>query len=104
MNIKMLILILPSFFKFSIFHSVTPIKYIYGHFSVKDFSITTRLRIRKFGTKFNSDQLYCVAKTATYCISVPLFVHFCFPPKSLLYKTYGYFSSKFIQKLLDLGL
>ena len=36
-EIKMLILILPSFFKFSIF----PIKYIWTFFSVKDFSATT---------------------------------------------------------------
>ena len=49
-------------------------------FSVKDFSATTGVRILKFGTKLDSDELYCVAKTATYCLSVPLFVHFSFSP------------------------
>ena len=46
-------------------------------FSVKDFSATTWVRILKFGTKLDSDEFYCVTKqTATYCLSVPLFVHF----------------------------
>ena len=37
--------------------------------------------ILKFGTKLDSDELYCVTKkTATYCLSVPLFVHFSFSP------------------------
>ena len=37
--------------------------------------------ILKFGTKLYSDELYCVTKkTATYCLSVPLFVHFSFYP------------------------
>ena len=31
-------------------------------FSVKDFSATTWVRILKFGTKLDSDALYCVAK------------------------------------------
>ena len=49
---------------------------VYKLFSVKDFS-ATRLSILKFGTKLDSDELYCVTKkTATYCLSVPLFVHF----------------------------
>ena len=30
--------------------------------SVKDFSATTWVRILKFGTKLNSDELYCVTK------------------------------------------
>ena len=35
----------------------------YGHFfSVKDFSATTWVRILKFGTKLDSDELYCVTK------------------------------------------
>ena len=29
-------------------------------FSVKDFSATTKIRILKFGTKLNSNELYCV--------------------------------------------
>ena len=31
-------------------------------FSVKDFSATIWVRILKFGTKLDSDELYCVAK------------------------------------------
>ena len=31
-------------------------------FSVKDFSATTLLMILKFGTKLDSDELYCVTK------------------------------------------
>ena len=31
-------------------------------FSVKDFSATNWVRILKFGTKLDSDELYCVAK------------------------------------------
>ena len=50
-------------------------------FSVKDFSATTWARILKFGTKLHSDKLYCVTKkTATYCLSVSLFLHFSFSP------------------------
>ena len=52
----------------------------FNFFSVEDFSATTLLRIPKFGTKLDSDELYCVAKTATYCLSIPLFVHFSFSP------------------------
>ena len=52
-------------------------------FSVKDFSATTQVRILKFGTKLDSDNLYCVTKTATYCLSVPLLVHFSFFPREI---------------------
>ena len=31
-------------------------------FSVKDFSATTLVRTLKFGTKLDSDELYCVIK------------------------------------------
>ena len=31
-------------------------------FSVKDFSASTRVRILKFGTKLDNDELYCVTK------------------------------------------
>ena len=51
--------------------------------SVKDFSATTRLKTLKFGTQLDSDVLYCVVKTATYCLSVPLFVHFAFSPMKI---------------------
>ena len=37
----------------------------------------------KFGTKLDSDKLFCVTKTATFCLSVPLFVHFSFSPMEL---------------------
>ena len=54
--------------------------------------------ILKFGTKLDSDELYCVAKnkkkqkkkkkkkkntTATYSLSVPLLVHFSFSPMKI---------------------
>ena len=53
-------------------------------FSFKGFSATTWVRILKFGTKLDSDQLYCVTKkTATYCLSVSLFVHFSFSPMEI---------------------
>ena len=39
--------------------------------------------ILKFGTKLDSDELYGVKKTVTYCILVPLFVHFSFSPREL---------------------
>ena len=77
----MLNFILPSFFKFSIFHCHSNEIHM-DNFSVQDFSATTLLSILKFGTKRDSDELFCVTKTATYCISVPLFVHFSlFPMK-----------------------
>ena len=52
-------------------------------FFVKDFSATTWVRILKFGTKLDSDELYCIKRTATYCLSVPLFVHFSFSPMEI---------------------
>ena len=65
---------------FSIFSFCHPHIIYMVIFSVKDFSATTWLRILKFGKKLDSDELYCVPKTATYCLSVPLFVHFPFSP------------------------
>ena len=51
------------------------------NFSVKDLSAITWVRILKFGTKLDNDELYCVTKkTATYCLSVSLFFHFSFSP------------------------
>ena len=61
MKIKMLILIFSSIFNFSFCHSYTIHIDI---FSVKDFSATTRLRILKFSTKLDSDELYCVTKNS----------------------------------------
>ena len=51
-------------------------------FFVKDFSATTWVRFLKFGTKLDSDEL-CNKRTATYCLSVPLFVHFSFSPMEI---------------------
>ena len=82
MKIKMLILNLPSFLNFSFF-LLSLLYHTYGIFSVKDFSTTTRVRILKFGTKLGIHEFYCVAKTATYCLSVPLFVHFSFSPMEI---------------------
>ena len=73
-------------------------------FFVKDFSATTWVRILKFGTKLDSDELYCVTKDEVYrgyivfafsvimfvCLSVCLSVNF-------------FFSSKISQQLLGLG-
>ena len=39
--------------------------------------------ILKFGTKLDSDELYCATKTAAYCFSVALFVHFSFSPMKI---------------------
>ena len=49
-------------------------------FCIKDFSAATSFMILKFGTKLDSEELFCITKTATYCLSVPLFVHISFPP------------------------
>ena len=61
MEIKMLILILPSFFIFSFFfffHSYI----IYIDFFSVNFSAATWVRILKFSTKLDIDELYCVTK------------------------------------------
>ena len=58
----MLILILPSFFKFSFFSFFLSYIIHMDIFSVKDFSATTWIRILKFSTKLDSDELYCVTK------------------------------------------
>ena len=52
-------------------------------FSVKDFSATTRVRILKFGTKLDNDELYCVTKNSHIMLSVSLFVHFSFSPMEI---------------------
>ena len=60
MKTKVLTLILPSFFKFSLFSSVTA---------------TTWVRILKFGTKLDSDELYCVTKEQPHiALSLYLFI------------------------------
>ena len=46
--------------------------------SVKDFSATTSLRALKFGTKLDSDELYCVTKTQPYILISPFICSFFF--------------------------
>ena len=105
MKTKMLILIFPSFFQIFNFPSVTPIQYIWTFLSVKDFSATARLRILKFGTKLDSDELYCVAKQPHIAYQ-SLFVHFSFPPMKIYVTDYsvpigasGFKSSVHFQKV-----
>ena len=50
----------------------------YGNFSVIDFSATTRVRILKFGTKLDSDELYCVAKMSHILPISPFICSFFF--------------------------
>ena len=46
-------------------------------FFVKDFSATTWVRILKFGTKLDSDELYCVTKDQPHIAYQSLyFLHF----------------------------
>ena len=53
--------------------------------SVVDFSAAIGASVFQFCMKLDSGELYCVAnKTATYCLSVPLFVHFSFSPMKFL--------------------
>ena len=46
--------------------------------SVKDFSATTSLRALKFGTKLDSDELYCVTKPQPYILISPFICSFFF--------------------------
>ena len=66
-------------------------------FSVKDFSATTWVRILKFGTRLDSDELYCVTKEQPHIAYQSLYL-FIF--LSLQWKK---FSSKISQQLLGLG-
>ena len=43
-------------------------------FFVKDFSATTRVRILKFGTKLDSDELYCVTKEQPHIADQSLYL------------------------------
>ena len=83
----MLILILPSFFIFSLFPCHSYIIHT-DIFSVKDFSATICLRILKFGTELDSDEL-SNKRTATYSISVLLFVHFSFSPMKISFTDFS---------------
>ena len=66
-------------------------------FFVKDFSATTWVRILKFGTRLDSDELYCVTKEQPHIAYQSLYL-FIF--LSLQWKI---FSSKISQQLLGLG-
>ena len=66
-------------------------------FFVKDFSATTWVRILKFGTRLDSDELYCVTKEQPHIAYQSLYL-FIF--LSLQWK---FFSSKISQQLLGLG-
>ena len=66
-------------------------------FFVKDFSATTWVRILKFGTRLDSDELYCVTKEQPHIAYQSLYL-FIF--LSLQWKN---FSSKISQQLLGLG-
>ena len=66
-------------------------------FFVKDFSATTWVRILKFGTRLDSDKLYCVTKEQPHIAYQSLYL-FIF--LSLQWKK---FSSKISQQLLGLG-
>ena len=47
-------------------------------FSVKDFSATTTIRALKFGTKLDSDELYCVTKNSHILFISPFICSFVF--------------------------
>ena len=66
-------------------------------FFVKDFSATTWVRILKFGTRLDSDELYCVTKEQPHIAyqSLYLFIFLSLQWKNL--------SSKISQQLLGLG-
>ena len=66
-------------------------------FFVKDFSATTWVRILKFSTRLDSDELYCVIKEQPHIAYQSLYL-FIF--LSLQWKN---FSSKISQQLLGLG-
>ena len=52
-------------------------------FSVKDFSATTLVRILKFGTKLDSDELYCVTKEQPHIAYQSLYLFFSFSPMKI---------------------
>ena len=52
-------------------------------FSFKDFSVTTWVRILKFGTKFDSDELYCVTKEQPHFAYQSFYCSFFFSPMEI---------------------
>ena len=65
---------------FSIFHIffLSLLYNTYAFFSVKDISATTPVRILKFGTKLDSDELYCVTKNSHILLISPFIYSFFF--------------------------
>ena len=63
-------------------------------FSVKDFSATTLVRILKFGTKLDSDELYCITKNSPILLISPFICSFFFLSN-------GNFCHKISQLLLE---
>ena len=71
----------PHFAFFLHFFYLFLLSFLYNIFSVNDFSAITWVRILKFGTKLDSDELYCVTKTtATYLLIIPFISLFSFSP------------------------
>ena len=72
---------------------------------VRVFSATTLLRIMKLFVYFQVGEVYCVNENSGANPHFAFFFsNFQFFLLSLLYNTYGHFSSKFSQKIFDLGL
>ena len=59
------------FFLLSLLHVYNTYRHFLVFFSSKDFSATTWVRILKFGTKLESDELYCVTKNSHILLISP---------------------------------
>ena len=57
-----------------------------------------------FCVPFQIGKYYCVNENKDVKAHFAFFFKFSFFPSALLYNTYGHFTSKFSQKLLDLRL
>ena len=65
-----------------------------GIFSVKDFSATTSVTILKFGTKFDSDALYCVTKKQPHIANQSLYLFFFLSNENFCHRFLGSFWSQ----------
>ena len=74
MEIKVLILIFAFFSNFQFFLLSLLYNIIWTFFYVKDFSATTWVRILKFSTKLDSDELYCVIKEQSHIAHQSLYL------------------------------
>ena len=72
--------------------------------SVTDFSAPIGASVFKFCVHLQEGKVYCVNGNYDANPHFVFFFQFYFFLLSLLYNTYGLISSKFSQKLLDLGL